>query len=44
MTGIYRKLLEQLDAQPAQVTQRRVSLSKPHKLVIAGTSLARGLL
>ncbi len=40
MAGIYRRLLEQIAADPAAVLTRRVSLSPLQKLTVAVKALA----
>jgi 15-cis-phytoene synthase len=40
MAGIYRRLLEQIAADPAAVLTRRVSLSPQQKLTVAVKALA----
>ena len=39
MAGIYRRLLERIAANPAEVLQTRVSLPTSHKLMVAATAL-----
>ena len=40
MTGIYRRVLERIEADPAQILSRRVSLPAWEKAVVAVRSLA----
>jgi phytoene synthase len=39
MSGIYRRLLERIEADPQAILQRRVALSPANKLVVAARSL-----
>ncbi|MDX1683068.1 MAG: phytoene/squalene synthase family protein [Phycisphaeraceae bacterium] len=41
LTGIYRKLLEKILADPASVLDRRVRVSTPAKLAVAASALGR---
>ena len=40
MTGIYRRLLDRIDAQPALIRDRRLSLSGAEKMTVAVRALA----
>jgi phytoene synthase len=42
MAGIYRRLLEQIQNDPASVLRRRVSLRPQEKLAVAARALSRG--
>ena len=42
MAGIYRRLLDRIEADPAQVLQGRLSLSTPEKLRVAAKALSVG--
>ncbi len=42
MAGIYRRLLDQIAADPERIRDTRVSLSTPDKLRVAARALARG--
>jgi phytoene synthase len=39
MSGIYRRLLERISADPAAVLERRVALGKARKIAVAASSL-----
>lgn len=43
MTGIYSSILDDIERDPGVVFRRRVSLSGPHKLALAGKELVRSV-